>query len=405
MNPSHPYAHLLDGWKGRPAVALVDLDALRGNITTLRHIIGPDVRLVAVVKANAYGHGSVPIAREAITAGADMLAVATVDEAAQLRQGGIDTDIMVLGALGRAEIGRALSFGLQLVVSNTDFLDAVLAEVVTTRQKGPVRLHLKVDTGMRRFGAPLADVAEIAHKIQSEAGLELASVMTHLAAADAPDESSAFAQADVLDACLARIADAGIEVPVVQIANSAATLRFPELYRSQVRVGIAMYGLRPDVLLPLPTGMRPVLTVYGRISRVIDVAAGDTVGYGRTYRAETSHRAGLISFGYADGYRRGLSSRAWMSLHGTRADVLGRVSMDQSVVALPGSLGELGDIVTIVGDGTEGTSGAPTLDELAAMCDTISYEMATGLTARLPRLYVREGELVGVGDLAGFRNL
>ena len=396
---------IAEHWNGRPVLAVIDLDALAANVRTLRTLIGPDVRLQAVVKANAYGHGAVPVARAVLAAGADSLAVATVDEAVQLRTGGVTGELMVLGPIGRQERARAIGHGLTVVVSDADFVRGLVADAQMQgrKEEDPVPVHLKIDTGMRRFGAPPDRAVGIARVITESKLLRLDGVMTHFAAADDPEPSSARQQMAVFDACIEALMAAGLPVPLQHVANSAATLRFPEFHRGQVRAGISLYGLRPDPGMVLPDPMRPILSVFGRLARVFDLEPGDTVSYGRTYVATRRERAGLVPIGYGDGYPRGLSSQAWMTVGDERTQVIGRVCMDQTVVRLPNdSEQNPGDVVRIVGDGQ---GQAPTLDELAAMLGTISYELATGLAPRLPRLYVSRGEVLAVNDLHGFRDL
>lgn len=396
---------IADHWNGRPVLAVVDLDALAVNVQTLRTLIGPDVRLQAVVKANAYGHGALPIARAVLAAGADSVAVATVDEAVQLRTGGIAGPLMVLGPIGRQECARAIGHDLTVVVSDAAFARGLAADARMHLRTvdDPVPVHLKIDTGMRRFGAPPDQAVEIARVIMESEVLRFDGVMTHLAAADDPDTASARRQMAVFDSCIEALTAAGLPVPLQHAANSAAALRFPEYHRGQVRAGISLYGLRPDPGMVLPEPMRPVLSVFGHVSRVFDLDPGDTVSYGRTYVATRPERAGLVPIGYADGYPRGLSSQAWMILGHERTPVLGRVCMDQTVVRLPeGALASLGAVIRIVGDGHD---DAPTLDDLAAMMGTISYELATGLAQRLPKLYVFNGDVVAVNDLHGYREL
>lgn len=396
---------IAEHWNGRPVVAVIDLDALAVNVQTLRTLIGPDVRLQAVVKGNAYGHGAVPVARALLAAGADSLAVATVDEAVQLRTGGVTGPLMVLGPIGRQERARAIGHHLTVVVSDADFARGLVADAQMQGRKDddPVPVHLKIDTGMRRFGAPPDLAVEIARVITESKLLRLDGVMTHFAAADDPEPASVRQQMAVFDACIEALTAAGLPVPLQHVANSAATLRFPEFHRGQVRAGISLYGLRPDPGMVLPEPMRPILSVFGRLARVFDLEAGDTVSYGRTYVATRRERAGLVPVGYADGYPRGLSSQAWMTVGDERTQVLGRVCMDQTVVRLPDNAHEKpGAVVQIIGDGQD---HAPTLDDLAAMLGTISYELATGLAQRLPRLYVSGGEVVAVNDLHGYRDL
>lgn len=396
---------IADHWNGRPVLAVVDLDALAVNVRELRALIGRDVRLQAVVKANAYGHGAVPIARAVLASGADSVAVATVDEAVQLRTGGIAGPLMVLGPIGRQERAWAIGHDLTIVVADAGFARGLAddARMQLRKEEEPVPVHLKIDTGMRRFGAPPERAVQIARVIAERKELRLDGVMTHFAAADDPDPASARQQMAVFDACIEALTAAELPIPLQHVANSAATLRFPEYHRGQVRAGISLYGLRPDPGMVLPEPMQPVLSVFGRIARVFALEPGDTVSYGRTYVATRPERAGLVPIGYADGYPRGLSSQAWMTLGAARTPVLGRVCMDQTVVRLPDETSaEPGAVVRIVGDGHDQT---PTLDDLAAMTGTISYELATGLAQRLPKLYVSKGAVVAVSDLHGYRDL
>ncbi|HVL22661.1 MAG TPA: alanine racemase [Thermomicrobiales bacterium] len=393
-------------WQGRPTYAVVDLDALATNITTLREGLSNDAAFMAVIKANAYGHGAVPIAETALAAGATSLAVATVDEGAVLRRAGIDAPVLVLGPVGEAERQRAVGLDFALAVSDIGFAAGVASDARMYLRKEPLPVHLKIDTGMRRFGVMPDDVVATARAILSHPELHLAGVFTHLACADVENSASAHEQVAIFDRCVAALREAGIDVPVHHVANSAATIRFPEFHRGMVRVGIAMYGLRPDISLPLPSGVKPVMTVHSRVARIIPLAPGDTVGYGGTWRAEVPAHGALIPIGYADGYQRALSSKGWMAIAGSRADVLGRVCMDQTIVRLPDAAPrESGQPVLIVGDGTPATLPAPTFDELGQAAGTIGYELVASLAARLPKLYVRGGEVVAVADLEGYRSL
>lgn len=393
-------------WGGRTVFAVIDLEALATNVQTVLQFIGPDTQLMAVVKASGYGHGAVAVAKSALEAGAAILGVATVEEGCQLRLAGVDAPILVLGAIGDNERASAIGNRLGLVVSDAGFARGLASVAAATIQKDPVSVHLKIDTGMRRFGAMPEDVVDVAQTIASLDRLRLDGVMSHFASADSDNDQSVHEQAARFDRCVGALRDAGIAVPAQHLANSAATLRFPEYHRNMVRLGIAMYGLSPGDGVTLPSPMKRVLTIHGRISRVIDLAPGDRVGYGGAYRATGHERAALVALGYADGYRRSLSEGGSMSIRGRAAEVIGRVSMDQTVVRVPKGLEiAAGDPIVIVGDGTSAIVGASTLDELAAVAGTIGYEMATGLSPRLTRLYVRGGEVVAISDLAGYREL
>jgi alanine racemase len=400
----------LDGvdadWAGRTVFGVVDLDAVGANVRRVQGFIGPNTRLMAVVKANGYGHGAIPLAKTALDAGAGMLGVATVDEGCQLRLAGIDAPILVLGAIGDNERARAIGNRLGIIVSDAGFARGLATVASATLATEPVSIHLKIDTGMRRFGVMPEDVVAVARTIMSLDRLRMDGVMSHFASADAVDAASVDDQAARFDRSLNELREAGVAVPPQHLANSAATMRFPEYHRSMVRLGIAMYGLSPGESVPLPLPMKPVMTIRGRISKVIDLGPGDRVGYGGTYESRNHERAALVALGYADGYRRDLSAGGWMSIRGRRAEVIGRVSMDQAVVRVPEGLKiSAGEPIAIVGDGTSATAGAPTLDELAAVSGTIGYEMATGLASRLPRLYIRGGVVVAIADLHGYREL
>lgn len=394
---------LLDGWHGRPTVAVIDLDALHDNVRIFKDVIGSSTLLMAVVKADGYGHGAAPIAKRAIAAGAEELGVATVDEGVRLRQAGIETPILVMGPIGGNERPRALSNKLTLVLSDLAFAKGLEADIRMLLIRDPAPVHLKIDTGMRRFGANVDDAVTLAKYVSESAHLGLAAVMTHFAAADAPDPAFTMEQTRRFDAACGAIRASGVKVPQVHLANSAATIRFPELHRDRVRVGIAIYGLQPDAAMALPVEVRPVMTLHSRLARVFPVEAGETVSYGRTWTAPVSMIAGLAPIGYADGYRRNGSNRYWMATRGDKAPVLGRICMDQTVIQVSADA-KAGDRVLVAGDGSDGI--APTLNDLAAMIDTIPYELATGLVApRVPHLYVRDGRLVAVSDVSGYREI
>lgn len=394
---------LLDGWHGRPTVAVVDLDALRDNVRVFRRLVAPSALLMAVVKADGYGHGSIPVAKTVLAAGANELGVATVDEGARLRDAGIDMPILVLGPIGTHERPRALSLKLTLVVSDLGFARGLEIDKQLLRLKQPVPVHLKIDTGMRRFGAMPAEAVELARFVHSSAHLHLAAVMTHLAAADDSDPAFTLEQTLHFDAACEAIRAAGVTIPQTHLANSAATMRHPELHRDRVRMGIALYGLQPGPGVTLPTGVRPVMTIHSRISRVLPVETGESVGYGRTWTAKETTMGGLVPLGYADGYRRNGSGQYWMAASGQRSPVLGRISMDQTLVQVDAST-KSGDRVVVVGDGSDGV--APTMNDLAGMIGTIPYEIATGFVApRVPHLYVSGGELAAISDFSGYREI
>lgn len=400
---------IADAWGGRPTFAVIDLDALATNVQTLKQHVGPDVTLTVVVKANGYGHGAIPVAETALANGANGVAVATVDEGAQLRKAGISSPILMMGPMGAAERDRAVGMGMSIVISDVAFAKGLAGVVRMQQRKEPINVHLKIDTGMRRFGIRAEDVVDAARAIREIPELRLEGLMSHFASADEVDLSSVHQQVAVFDDCARALCEAGIEIPVHHVCNSAATVQFPQYHKNMVRPGLAIYGVRPAPHIPLPGEqgvMKQVLTVHSMVSRIIPLAEGDRVSYGGTWEAQEETRGALVPIGYADGYSRSLSNTAWMAIGGKRADVIGRVCMDQTILHLPEGLpAETRQRVVIIGNGTDDTPGAPDLHELAAVGNTIPHEFMTTLAPRLPKLYMRHGRVVAVADLEGYRKI
>lgn len=400
------HTSVIDAWQGRPTFAVVDLDALATNVRIMREFIHSEAEFTAVVKANGYGVGAIPMAETALACGASRVAVATVGEGAQLRKAGIEAPIIVMGPVGMAETERAVGMDMSLVISDVPFVNALARVVRMHQRKEPFKVQLKVDTGMRRFGVTPANVVESAQAILAHPELQLEGLMTHIAGADEVDLTSATRQFAVFDECVERLTAAGIDVPVQHVANSATTVQFPDQHRSMVRVGLALHGVPPGPHKPLMPGMKQILTIHSRVTRIVPLEPGDRVSYGGTWEAKERTRGALVPIGYADGYLRSLSSRGWMSVSGHRADVIGRVCMDQTILRLPDDLpAETWQRVVVIGDGSPETDDAPNLEEVSAAAGTIPHEMMTGMAMRMPKLYVRGGLLVAVADLEGYRKL
>lgn len=362
----------------------------------------PETGLLAVVKANAYGHGAVAVGRVALAAGAMGLAVATVGEGQALRRAGIESHILVLGPIDATEVDTALQQRLTVTVATSELLAAIQREVHRSLPGAPVDLHVKVDTGMRRYGAMPDLSLALCRRIAVDPRLRLEGVFTHFATADEDDGNEGFAalQAALLQPVLEQLTAENLTPKWWHQANSAATLRGNTGRSSFVRMGLALYGITPAPSLALPDGVRPVMTLRSRVARVFELAPGDTVGYGRTYQSGGAERAALVPIGYADGYRRALSNRGWMGLMGGRADVIGRVSMDQTVVRIPAGVRvEVGDELTVMGGALE--EGAPNATQLSDLCDTIPYEILTGIAGRVPRDYWQNGQRIVEPDERG----
>jgi len=387
----------------RATRAIIDLGRIQDNVSVFRQLIGHRVKLMAVVKANGYGHGAVMIAKTAVGAGTDYLGVATVDEGAQLRKHGLIAPILVVGPVVPGEIPTAIHHDLELAVGSMESISAVDEAAKRCPSRQPIKLHLKIDTGMRRFGCLPGECAALAKRIAEVGNLLLAGTLTHFACADEIDETPTLEQQAVFESALLALSQTGVDPGIRHAANSAATLRSRRYDYDMVRIGISLYGIAPSPDIELTEGLKPAMSIRSKIGRVIDLAPGDRVSYGGTYEATQHERAALVPIGYGDGYQRGLSNKAWMGMDGHRCPVRGRVCMDQTVVGLPldSSVRE-GDDVIVAG---EPETGAPTLNEMAEITGTIPYEIATGIAKRVPRVYVDGDLIVAIEDLHGLQEI
>jgi alanine racemase len=378
------------------ALARVNLAAIERNVARLRDGLADGAGLCAVVKGAGYGHGALPAARAALAGGARMLAVATAGEAAELRSEGIEAPVLVMGAVSDEELPVALAARGELVAWGLDFVERVErvrragAGLGAGARVAPVRVHVKLDTGMGRLGTRDVDEAMRVAESVAAAGpaLELAGAMTHFASAD---EDPSFTSAQL--ARFTPFVSAMREhwpVIVVHAANSAATLREPASHFDLVRCGIAIYGCDPMNEDPSAHGLEPALELTSYVAAVKLARPGDSAGYGRRWVASSDTWVATVPIGYGDGIRRALTNNCDVLIGGRRYPLVGTVSMDNITVALgsePGGVGE-GDRVTIIGiDGSE----RQTAEDLARRIGTISYEILCGLTSRVPRVYHRDG--------------
>ncbi len=358
----------------------VDAVAIAHNVRAFRQWVSPGVQLMAVVKADGYGHGARTVARSALEGGADWLAVATTEEGEALRQAGIMAPLLVLGNVEPNAADAVVRWGLAQTVCDRGGIE-VLARAATARGVR-VPVHLKLDTGMGRLGVRTAqETLSLAQAIVEEKTLRLAGVMTHFACADDEDPGHAMAQNALFMDRLRMLREAGIDPGLCHAANSAATLRFPDMHHDMVRPGIALYGA-PPVGTHLP--LRPAMRWVTRAAFVKELPQGANVSSGATYTAQDTMRVMTLPVGYADGYRRSLSSRALVLVRGQLAPVIGRVCMDQCMVDVthvPGC--EVGDQVVLLGDQGD---ACITADQLASWMGTISYEALLAPGLRVPRI-------------------
>lgn len=385
---------------GRPVQAEIDLSAIAANVRAVKSLVGPRCKVLAVVKADAYGLGAPWVAMAAVEGGASWLGVACVDEGIELRRAGYSGRILVMSYVPPDEAPAALRNDLTLTLHRQR---TALALEDAARQsglpEGHVPVHIKVDTGLGRYGCLPEEFLPLAKAIQKLPHLRLEGLMTHFADADAPDLAFAKEQLARFKAVRRQADENGLRFDIVHAANSAATLALPEARFDMVRVGIVLSGNLPSPRLKDIINLRPALTLRTRLARVYQAQPGDTVGYGRTWAAQRETPVGLISVGYADGYSRALSNRAEVLAHGRRCAVIGRVSMDQAGIDLSEApFANEGDEVVLIGkQGDEEI----TVDDLARWEGTISHEVLCGLSKRVPRRYIRQGQAIEVCNLLG----
>jgi alanine racemase len=361
-----------------------DLEAIRYNVRAFRRHVGGNVEVMAVVKANAYGHGAVPVAKAALEAGATRLGVHRLNEGVELRQAGIGAPILIMGYTPPAGAGAVVQWQLTPSLITPEFAQALSMEAAVQGQVVPV--HVKVDTGMSRYGLFPQEVLPFLQSLQRLKGVKIEGLFTHFATADSLDQTWILQQIQVFDQVRATVQNAGIEVPLYHAANSAATMRLPQSHYDMVRVGIAMYGLNPSAEWEPVFEIHPALTLKSRVSRVRELPVGAGVSYGRTFVTSRPTVAALVPVGYGDGYHRILSNKGVVLVRGKRAPVIGRVCMDQFVIDVTDITGvQQDDEVVLVG--RQGDERIPA-EEVARLARSINYEVTTGLLPRVVRKYI-----------------
>lgn len=365
----------------------ISLEALAHNIQQIKQQLSPSTELMAVVKADAYGHGAITVAQTALQYGATWLAVATISEGIELRKAGINAPILLLGATNTPDQVKAIAYWqLQptlctpkqaLVISNT---------LAVMDNDHALQVHLKVDTGMSRLGIPWQQAVEFGQLVEQLPHLQIASVYSHFATADSPNPTIMRLQHARYEEAISHLRLAGINPPRLHFANSAATLVDPATHYDLVRVGLAIYGLYPAPHLQDTVDLKPVLQVKARVTQVKTIQCGTGIGYGYQYVADREMLLAVVSIGYADGVPRNLSNRISVLIRGRQVPQVGAIAMDQLMVdatTMP-DLQE-GEIVTLLGqDGNDRISA----EDWAMTLETISWEILCGFKHRLPRIAV-----------------
>lgn len=370
----------------RPAWVDVDLSALEHNLAAIRgRLAGSDAKSMAVVKADAYGHGAVGVSRVLEAAGVDLLGVALLEEGAEIRRAGVEIPILVLGTARPAKIALYRKYRLTPTVSSLPEL--ALWRDWTASQNNPTQIHLKVDTGMGRLGVAMDEVPRALEMIRTHPRLALAGILSHFGDADVPGSPRNPAQEERFEEVLALLTAEERESAVIHMANSAAALHRPASRRGLVRLGIAIYGLDP--VAPV-SDLRPVMSVRARIVHLKEVPAGTALSYGGRTVTRRRSRIAVVPVGYADGYSWRLTGKAEGLVRGRRVPLAGSVTMDMTLLDVTDAGAELGDEVVLLGRQGEEEI---TATELANHAGTISWEILCHLGLRLPRRYVREGRV------------
>ncbi|MBT2659146.1 alanine racemase [Bacillus sp. ISL-18] len=378
----------------RDTWAEVDLECIAENVSSVRKHLPEKVEIMAVVKANAYGHGDVQVAKTALSAGAGLLAVAFMDEAVALRHKGIQAPILVLGASRPEDVQVAAKYDISLTVFQKDWLQKAQQHLAICDR---VSLHIKVDTGMGRIGVRSRDeLASVEQFILKDERFHFEGIFTHFATADELDTRYFQQQLALFEEMLKGLTK---QPKYIHTSNSAAAIRFPKAYFNAVRLGITMYGLTPSLEMEkeIPFPLKEAFSLQTRLVHVKQVKQGAKVSYGATYESSKDEWIGTIPIGYADGWIRRLQGQEVL-VDGKRSPIVGRICMDQCMVRLPAHV-PVGTPVTLIGrQGQEFIS----INEIAAKLDTINYEVPCIITNRVPRLYKKGGKIVDIkNDLLG----
>jgi len=386
--------------KTLPAWVEVDLDALAANVAEVRRRVGPQVKILLIVKADAYGHGSVEVAREAVRCGVHMLGVATVDEGRELRAAGIEAAILVLSPTLPDEIPEILTHELRITVPDLDFALKLSGRSRAAGKLVPV--HLEVDTGMGRSGLNLNTAAEIVVQTSHLPGILVEGMYTHFPVSDTDVEFTR-RQAQRFMAVVGEVRRAGVQVSLVHASNSAGVLQVPEAHLDMVRPGGMLYGCLPHPALEGRARLRRVMSFHARLVQVRRLPAGAGISYGSDFVTRRETVLGIVPVGYGHGLSRAYSERGAVLFRGQRVPILGRITMDMTMVDLTGSESPgVGDEVVLFGRQEDEEI---TVDEIAAKTGVIGYEVLCGISKRVVRVYKRNGDVESMRGLTGVRNV
>lgn len=378
----------------RSCWAEIDLNAIEHNITAIKSLLDSKTKLTAVIKADAYGHGSIQIAHSAVNSGADILAVSALDEALELRQAQILAPIFILGYSEPSYAPYIVAYDISQTIYNYDMAKALSDAAV--KQNKLAHIHIKIDTGMGRIGfLPNEESYDEIVKILSLPNLHFEGLFTHFSCADEKDINYTKKQFEFFMQTVNNLKNLGFEPDYIHSANSAATLRFPDYHLDLVRAGIILYGIFPSTeSMQTKIKLRPAMSVKTKVSNIKHLKKGESISYGRNYITTKKMKIATISIGYADGYPRKLSNQAKVLIKEQYAPVVGNICMDQCMVDVT-EIDDIaiGDEVVVFGRQGEKEIG---VDEIACYLETISYEVLCDIGRRIPRIYVRDGQVESV---------
>jgi len=374
----------------RPVWAEINLDNLKKNYEKVREIIG-NRKLIAVVKSNAYGHGSVEIAKELENLGADYLAVRNLEEGIELRSEGVEKPILIMGYVFPKQVNYIVEFSLTPTILSLEFAEELQRFLETYGER--IKVHVKIDTGMGRLGVPYKDSIEFIKKLTEFKNIEIEGIYSHFSTADEEDKSFTEEQFKRFMYVVDELEREGIKIPLKHIGNSATVIDLPKFSLDGVRIGIMLYGLKPSIFVR-EINLHPVMSIRAKIIFLKRVDKGTPISYGRKFYTERESIIATIPMGYSDGYPRALTNIGEVIVKGRRVRVVGRVCMGKfmiDVTDIPDL--KVGDEVTIIGrDGEEEI----TATEIAEKLDTINYEIVSRISRSVPRVYIKEGKPVKI---------
>jgi len=367
------------------AEAIIDLNKLSFNLKSIRERVGPDVRICAVVKADAYGHGAVEVSRQLEMDGVDMLGVAGVGEAVELRDAGIAHPILIFGALLGEEAERIGKYRLTPIITDIEFAERL--DEVSTR---PIPVHVKIDTGMGRLGFSASEAVQAVRRISALENIFIEGLLTHFPSSDESDKAFTCRQIDLFKNIIAALGEKGIEIPIIHAANSGAIIDVGQSYFNMVRPGIMLYGLLPSKELTDSIEIKPVMKIVSRIVHIKKASAGAPLSYGRTFVTKRESVIGVVPMGYADGFNRLLSNRAHVKIKDDYAPIAGRVCMDQFLVDITDIPDVRAGCEVVVY--SEDSADVNSVENIAFLLNTIPNEVVCAVSKRVRRKYIREKE-------------